>query len=105
MGNVQARTHATIEAKVAGRIEDLPVSLGQSVKAGDLLAQLDVREIQAKLDQAKATREQAERDFKRMSALLEQQAVTQSEFDASQARYKLPKRPWRKPSPCWPTPK
>ncbi len=91
MGTVQAKLRATIEAKVAGRIEDMPISLGQSVKAGDLLAQLDVREIQAKLDQAKAMFEQAERDFKRMSALLEQQAVTPSEFDASQARYRVAK--------------
>jgi RND family efflux transporter MFP subunit len=91
MGTVQAKLRATIEAKVAGHIETMPASLGQSVKAGDLLAQLDVREIQAKRDQAKATLEQAERDFKRISALLEQQAVTQSEFDASQARYNVAK--------------
>ncbi|HKI69428.1 MAG TPA: efflux RND transporter periplasmic adaptor subunit, partial [Verrucomicrobiae bacterium] len=86
MGTVQAKLRATIEAKVPGRIEEMPVTLGQTVKTGDLLTKLDVREIQAKLDQAKATREQAERDFKRISALLEQQAVTQSEFDASKAR-------------------
>lgn len=91
MGTVQAKLRATIEAKVAGRIELMPVSLGQSVKTGDLLAQLDVREIQAKYDQATATREQAERDFKRISALLDQQAVTQAEFDAAQARYAVAK--------------
>lgn len=91
MGTVQAKLRATIEAKVVGRIDTMPVSLGQSVKAGDLLAQLDVREIQAKLDQAKASLEQAERDFKRISALLDQQAVTQAEFDASQARYRVAK--------------
>lgn len=87
VGTVQARLRATIEARLAGRIEQMPVTLGQSVKAGDVLAKLDVSEIQAKLDQAKASREQAERDFKRISALLQQQAVTQGEFDAAEARY------------------
>lgn len=91
MGTVQAKLRATIEAKVPGRIDTMPVSLGQTVKAGDLLAQLDVREVRAKLDQAKASREQAERDFDRISALLEKQAVTQAEYDASQARYSIAK--------------
>lgn len=91
MGTVQAKLRATIEAKVPGRIDSMPVALGQTVKAGDLLAQLDVREIQAKLDQAKASLKQAERDFNRISALLEKQAVTQAEFDASQARYSIAK--------------
>ena len=91
MGTVKAKLQATIEAKVAGKIESLPVSLGQSVRSGDLLVQLDVREIEAKLDQAKATRQQAERDFRRISALLEKQAATQNEFDAAQARYRIAK--------------
>jgi RND family efflux transporter MFP subunit len=91
MGTVQAKLHATIEAKVPGRIETLPVVLGQSVKAGALLVQLDVREIQAKLDQASAGFKQAERDYQRASALLAQQAMTQAEYDAAQARYQVAK--------------
>jgi RND family efflux transporter MFP subunit len=87
VGTVQAKLQATIEAKVAGRIEEMPVTLGQTVKRGDLLVKLDVREIAARRDQARAALEQAERDFKRISALLAQQAVTPSEFDAAQARH------------------
>jgi multidrug efflux pump subunit AcrA (membrane-fusion protein) len=91
MGTVQAKLRATIEAKVPGRIGTMPVSLGQSVKEGDLLAQLDVREIQAKLDQAAAGRKQAERDYQRASALFAQQAMTQAEYDAAEARYHVAK--------------
>jgi RND family efflux transporter MFP subunit len=89
VGTVRARTRATLEAKVAGRIAELPVGLGQALKAGELVARLDVREIQAKLDQARAVRDQARRDRERFEALLRQQAVTQAEFDAVEARARV----------------
>lgn len=88
-GTVQAKTRATLEAKVAGRITELPVRIGQQVKAGELLARLDADEIKARLDQARASLEQATRDRDRYTALLEQQAVTQAEFDAVLARYRI----------------
>lgn len=89
VGTVRAKTRATLEAKVAGRIAELPVVLGQSLKAGDLVARLDVGEIQAKLDQARAVWEQARRDRERFAALLRQQAVTQAEFDGVEARFRV----------------
>lgn len=89
VGTVEAKRRAIVEAKTSGRIEALPVRLGQNVKKGELLVQLDAREIQARLDQATATREQAQTDLKRLTALLQQQALTQAEFDAGQARFRV----------------
>jgi RND family efflux transporter MFP subunit len=89
IGTVHAKLRATINARVSGRIESLPVVLGQSVKSGELLALLDAREIQAKLDQAKAVRDQARQDLKRFESLLRQTAVTQQEFDSVQARARV----------------
>jgi len=86
VGTVRAKLHATLEAKLSGRIDKLPVVLGQRVKAGELVARLDAAEINARLDQAEASLEQAERDWKRISALFEQQAVTRAEYDAAQSR-------------------
>src|SRR5512140_3405166 len=40
VGTVRAKLRATIEAKTTGRITDMPVVMGQKVKAGDLLARL-----------------------------------------------------------------
>lgn len=88
MGTVRAKTRATVEAKVAGRILQMPVVIGQHVKGGDPLALLDVREIEARLDQARAILAQAKRDYDRFAALLRQGAVTQAEFDGVEARYK-----------------
>jgi RND family efflux transporter MFP subunit len=91
VGTVRAKLRATLEAKVSGRINEMPVVLGQRVKAGQLLARLDAAEIAARLEQAQAGLEQAERDWKRNSALLEQKAVTRSDYDAANSRYLVAK--------------
>jgi RND family efflux transporter MFP subunit len=89
VGTVQARWRSVVEAKVSGRIEKMPVITGQRVEEGDLLVQLDAREIQARLDQATAVREQADADLQRFSTLLRQEAVTRAEYDAVQARQRV----------------
>jgi RND family efflux transporter MFP subunit len=89
VGTVRPKLRAVIEAKVSGKIEKLLVAPGQQVKAGDLLAQLDAREIQAKLDQALALRDQATRDLERARKLFEEKITTQAEFDAVQARERV----------------
>ncbi len=91
VGTVRAKIHATIEAKLSGRIDRLPVVLGQQVKTGDLLARLDAAELNARLEQAQASLEQTERDWKRASALFEQQALTRAEYDAAQSRQRVAK--------------
>lgn len=89
VGTVRPKLQAVIEAKVSGRIETFAVAPGQAVKAGDLLVQLDAREIQAKLDQARAVREQAARDLERARKLFEQKITSQAEFDAAQSRERV----------------
>ncbi|MEQ1853853.1 MAG: efflux RND transporter periplasmic adaptor subunit [Chthoniobacteraceae bacterium] len=86
VGTVRAKLRAAIEPKVSGRIESMLVTPGQVVKTGDLLARLDGREFQARLDQAIALREQARSDFERQRQLLGQKITTQAEFDAAKAR-------------------
>jgi RND family efflux transporter MFP subunit len=91
VGTVRARLRATIEAKTSGRINDMPVVLGQKIKAGELVAQLDAPEIKARLDQAEASLQQAERDAKRMSSLFNQQAATRADSEAADSRYLVAK--------------
>jgi RND family efflux transporter MFP subunit len=85
-GTVRPKLRASIESKISGRIDRMPVARGQSVEAGELLAQLEAREAEARLEQAAALHDQAERDLARLTVLLGQQAVTQSEFEAVEAR-------------------
>lgn len=89
VGTVQAKTRATLEARISGRITRLPVVVGQRVAADEIVATLDAAEISARLDQARAALEQAERDWKRVSTLFAQQAVTRAEYDAADARLRI----------------
>ena len=87
VGTVRAKLHAVIEAKVSGKIEQMLVVPGQRVPAGELLATVDAREIQAQYDQALAVRQQAESDLKRATDLFHQNILSPSEFDAAQSRF------------------
>jgi len=91
VGTVRAKLRATIEAKTSGRITDLPVVLGQKVRAGEPLARLHAPEIKARLEQAEATLQQAERDSNRLSSLLNQNAVARADFEAADTRYRVAK--------------
>jgi RND family efflux transporter MFP subunit len=89
VGTVRAKLHAAIEAKLSGRIEKMLVAPGQSVKAGELLVQLDAREIQARLDQAMALRDRYARDAERLRRLLAENAVSRQEFEAVESHHRV----------------
>jgi RND family efflux transporter MFP subunit len=89
VGSVQSRQRAEIGPKISARVEAIDVVPGSVVSQGELLVRLDDREIQARLDQASATLEQAENDLRRFTGLLEQESVTQAEFDSVQARARV----------------
>src|SRR5438552_255648 len=85
VGSVRAKLHASIEAKVSGKIEQMLAVPGLMVKPGELLVELDGREIKAKLDQALAVREQTKQELRRVTGLLKDKAVSQQEFDLAQS--------------------
>jgi len=89
VGTVRAKLRSVIEAKVSGKIEQMLVVPGQNVKAGELLVQLDAREVQAQLDQAAAVRQQAESDLKRATDLFQQRILSQSEYDSAQSKFRV----------------
>lgn len=89
VGSVESRLRAEIAPKVSALVERMLVAPGSVVKKGDLLAQLDDREILARLEQARATSEQAEKDLTRFTELLNNDTITQAEFDAVQARQRV----------------
>ena len=89
VGTVRAKLRATVEAKVSGRIELMLAASGQAVNAGELLAKLDAREIQARLDQAITLREQLGRDTERLRRLLANNAVSLQEFETVESRHRV----------------
>ena len=89
VGTVRARLRSVIEAKVSGKIEQMLVVPGQQVKAGETLAMIDAREVQARYDQAVAIRQQTDADLKRLTSLFEQKILSPTEFDNAQAKARI----------------
>jgi len=89
VGTVRSKLRAVIEAKVSGRLLQYRADPGQVVKAGEQLAELDVQEIRAKCEQAKAVLDQAQRDLGRQQLLIASKATSQQELDAAAARVKV----------------
>jgi len=81
-----------ISAQVAAQVEKLAVTDNQMVKEGDLLVQLDDRELRAQAEQAEAqaraaqvTAQNAGIDARRASELFARQLIARQALDAAQA--------------------
>lgn len=75
-GTIRPVQRAQIAAKVMGTIEELPATLGQKVRAGDLLVKISAGEITARVAQAQAQLNVARRDLERERDLLTKNAST-----------------------------
>jgi len=89
VGTVRSKQRAVIEAKVSGRLLQYRADPGQPVKSGEQLAELDVQEIRARCEQAKAVLDQAQRDLGRQQLLIASKATSQQDLDAAAARVKV----------------
>ncbi len=63
LGSVQAFNAVLVRARVDGTLTEFPVTEGQEVKQGDLIAVIDPRPYQAALDAAMAKKSQDDADF------------------------------------------
>ena len=92
LGTVTALNTATIHSQITGLLISVDFREGQSVKKGDLLAQIDPRTYQAQLEQAQATLERdqahlknAQLNLQRYTELVKTDATTQQQLDNRQA--------------------
>ena len=92
IGTVASMATVTVKARIDGQLDKVGFVEGQDVKAGQLLAQLDPRTLQAQLAQAQATKAKdqatlanARADLKRYTTLLGQDAATQQQVDTQKA--------------------
>ena len=92
LGTVTAENSATIRSQVTGLLIKVNFKEGQSVKQGELLAQIDPRTYQAQLDQAQGTLERdqahlknAQLNLQRYMQLVKTDAVAQQQLDNQQA--------------------
>ena len=75
-GLISTETESKLSFKVGGMISRIFVDEGQSVIKGQLLASLDLTEIEAQVSQAKNNLEKTKRDFERGQRLYKDSAAT-----------------------------
>jgi multidrug efflux system membrane fusion protein len=93
LGSVQAFNRVTMHVRVDGELQEVAFTEGEFVRAGDVLAKIDPRPLQATLDQAKAKKAQdqaqlisAQKDLQRAKTLIDKNFQTQQVLDQTQAK-------------------
>ena len=94
-GEVRARVESRLGFRVAGKMVKRQVELGQRVKAGQVLAQLDAQDYKLAADAARAqlaaaatNRDLAAADFKRFKDLKEQNYISGAELERRETALK-----------------
>lgn len=75
-GTLYPSDQAIIASKLMATVAEAPVTIGQQVKAGDLLIRLEAGEIDAQVEQAEAALAMLQRNLEREQVLLAQSATT-----------------------------
>ncbi|HEB69951.1 MAG TPA: efflux RND transporter periplasmic adaptor subunit [Desulfobulbus sp.] len=84
-GTVRASRRSELSFKVSGPLVALPVEEGQHVKKGELIAQIQKRDFQTALDEARARNLEAEKQFRRYKELYAKKQVSQADYDRYRA--------------------
>jgi HlyD family secretion protein len=97
-GEISPAEQVSVRPEINGKIEELPVDVGDSVKKGDLLFKLDDKELQQQrasnltdIERARLELQKAERDFKRSGELLEGKLISQELYDNTKTTFELAK--------------
>lgn len=92
LGTVQASNTVTVRPRVSGSLDKVNFTEGQTVQAGDVLAQIDPRPYRSTLEQAKAKKAQneaqllnARSDLARIRALVESDAESRRILEQQEA--------------------
>jgi membrane fusion protein, multidrug efflux system len=88
IGTMAAVHGVTVSADLPGTVDRIAFESGRSVRAGDVLAELDTRQERAQLAAIEAQRDLARLNYDRMKGLLGQRVISQAEFDRAVAEQK-----------------
>ncbi len=109
-GTVRAKTVAVISSKVMGYVRQVNFQVGDRVRAGQLLVELDSRDLDTQVRQAEAARREAQdalgevdgaiatakanlelsqATFRRMDDLFHKKSISNQEYDEASARLKV----------------
>lgn len=87
VGSLQARDAVDLVSEIDAVIEDMSYDEGKAVAEGDTLFCLDEAKLQARLAESEARFRLAKTNFERNQALLDNQTISQQEFDQVQSTF------------------
>ncbi|RAV98474.1 efflux RND transporter periplasmic adaptor subunit [Pseudochryseolinea flava] len=90
-GQVSTDDEAVLAFKTGGVVEKVLVKEGDRVKKGQVLATLDLTEIEAQVSQARLAYEKAQRDFGRMGKLYRDSVITLEQFENTETARNIAK--------------
>src|SRR5438046_2869304 len=97
-GEISPAEQVSVRPEINGKINVLPVDIGDRVKKGALLFKLDDSELQQEkasvvtdIERARLNVEKAERDYKRAQQLLAEKLISQELFDDTKTAFDLAK--------------
>ncbi len=85
VGTVAAVQGVTVSADLPGIVNRIAFDSGRSVRAGDVLVELDTRQERAQLAAAEADRDLAQVNFRRLLGLVQDGVISQADFDKAEA--------------------
>src|SRR5216683_8274437 len=88
IGTTVAVQGVTVSADLPGTVARIAFESGKSVKAGDVLVELDTRQERAQLANTEAQRDLAHINFNRTQELVKQGVIAQMEYDNVTAQQK-----------------
>jgi len=88
-GETRAIRQAVLAFEVSGRISELLIKEGDVVRAGQVLARLDPRDLKAQLDAATARRDAAKPKMERADVLAQKNAVSKQYFEEAKREYEV----------------
>ncbi len=77
----------TLAFKLSGQVADIPVSQGERVARGALLAELNPRDVELQVAATRSAFEEAQSQQQRMERLLAHEAVSRQEAEAARTRF------------------
>jgi HlyD family secretion protein len=97
-GEIAPAEQVSVRPEINGKIDVLPVDVGDRVKKEDLLFKLDDSELQQQkasnltdIEKAKLSLDKADRDYKRAQQLLAEKLISQELFDDTKTAFDLAK--------------
>ena len=88
IGTVAAVQGVNVSADLPGIVSRIGFDSGGSVREGDVLVQLDIRQEQAQLAAIEAERDLARLNFARLEGLVNEGAISRAEYDRAAAEQK-----------------